>query len=233
MAPRKLKLSLRRLYRRLFQHFGPQHWWPGDTPVEVMAGAILTQNTNWKNVERAIDNLKAKRLMTIRGLAECDTRKLAKLIRSAGYYNVKSKRLKSFFQWFLKEIGPNARAAARLGTEILRRRMLEEVTGIGPETADSILLYALERPVFVIDAYTRRILANHRILGAAETKYDELQAIVYKALPRDTALYNEFHALFVACGKLCRKGKSSCKTCPIDEITIVLSPATGRKKCSR
>ena len=230
MAPRKPKLSLRRLYSRLFRHFGPQHWWPGDTAVEVMAGAILTQNTNWKNVERAIDNLKANRLMTIPALAECDAKKLAELVRPAGYYNVKSKRLKAFFQWFLKEIGPRAGDAARFSTDVLRRRLLNEVTGIGPETADSILLYALDRPAFVIDAYTRRILAKHGILRVAEMKYDELQAIFHEALPHDTALYNEFHALFVACGKLCREGKSSCKACPIDEITIVLSPATGRKR---
>jgi endonuclease-3 related protein len=233
MAPRKHRFTLHRLYQRLFRHFGPQHWWPGDTPVEVMAGAILTQNTNWKNVERAIAGLKANKLMSIRALAGCGTVKLAELIRSAGYYNVKAKRLNAFFQWFLTEIGPEEKDAVRFDTETLRRRMLEEVNGAGPETVDSILLYALNRPVFVIDAYTRRILINHGMRNAADKKYDELQAIFHNALPRDTAAYNEFHALLVACGKLCRKGKPLCKACPIDEITIVRPGKARRTKCAR
>jgi len=222
-------LPLKKLYRTLYRHFGPQHWWPGDTPVEVMAGAILTQNTSWKNVERAIAALKKARKLSIAKLVETPQGELACLIRSAGYFNVKARRLKAFFGWFLSEIGRRAFYARRLDTAHLRDAMLKQVSGVGPETADSILLYALNRPVFVIDAYTRRILSRHGLPKAEHLKYENLQAVFESSLPMDVALYNEYHALFVACGKLCGKKSPACRACPLDGVKITFPTGKWRR----
>lgn len=232
MSP-QTSLSPSQAFKKLLAHFGPQRWWPGDTPEEVMAGAILTQNTNWKNVEKAIANLKRSRLLSIRALAKTDPAHLADTIRPAGYYNIKAHRINAFFRWFLGKIGPSVKDAAHFPTTELRYRMLSEVSGIGPETADSILLYALNRPVFVVDAYTRRILTRHGHPDADEQEYDELKSLFEAALPQNAALFNEYHALLVAAGKLCRKNRPLCSACPLNSVRIVLGMTKRRRKCAR
>jgi endonuclease-3 related protein len=188
-------------------------WWPAETPFEVMVGAILTQNTAWTNVEKAIAGLKARDLMRPERLAALDPAELAALIRPAGYFNVKARRLRALLDYFLKGYGGDVRRMRREETGRLREGLLS-VNGVGPETADSVLLYALGRPVFVIDAYTRRVF--HR-LGptAADASYDDLQRMFGAALPRDAGLYNEYHALIVALGKDFCKPRPRCEGCPV------------------
>ena len=209
----KLRQCLMEIFQRLFDFYGPQNWWPGDSPLEISIGAILTQNTNWRNVESALDNLKQRDLLEINKLAEIDELELARLIRPAGYFNIKAKRVKSFVLW-LKEMGGFDRLE-KIDTGRLRD-MLLQVPGIGYETADSILLYALERPVFVVDAYTRRVLERHGITNATKMGYEHLRSLFESNLPKDVRLFNEFHALFVRVGKeRCHKKSPKCEGCPI------------------
>ncbi len=207
--------DMRVYYRRLRSHFGHQHWWPADTPFEVCVGAILTQNTAWSNVERAIRNLKQARLLTPRALYATPTRRLAALIRPAGYFNVKAKRLRHFLSFLMEQYhGDLDRMLAR-PTNVLRAELLE-VNGIGPETADSILLYAGNHPVFVVDAYTKRVLARHAVISSGAT-YDDIQRLFPRSLHRDpVAWFNDFHAQFVAVGKTyCRARAADCACCPL------------------
>ncbi len=205
---------LNEICRHLHSAFGPQHWWPGETPFEIMVGAILTQNTNWANVEQAIARLKAARLLRPRKLAGCPERLLARLIRPAGYFNVKTRRLLAFMQWHTNRIGTGPLQALRkVPTRTLRKELLA-VHGIGPETADSILLYGLGRRVFVVDAYTRRILSRHGLI-APNTSYDDVQQLFHQGLPKSTRLYNEYHALFVRLGKSICRPKPICDRCPL------------------
>jgi endonuclease III related protein len=199
----------------LLEHFGQRHWWPGDTPLEISVGAILTQNCAWRNVEKAIDNLKKKGLLEISTLHALSVNDLAQIIRPSGFYNLKSKRLKAFVDVVVNEFNGSFELLRRYETTTLRARLLA-ITGIGPETADSILLYALEKPVFVIDAYTRRFLANHGLRNVQrDASYQELQRFFMDYLPRDTYLYNEFHALIVRlCQSYCRK-TPLCGQCPL------------------
>ncbi|MBM3246770.1 MAG: endonuclease III domain-containing protein [Candidatus Omnitrophica bacterium] len=209
-----MKLGLNTLYRRLFVYFGPQHWWPGDSAFEVMVGAILTQNTSWANVEKAIANLKRNRLLEPAKLYQIPQKRLAGLIRPAGYYNIKAKRLRNFLRFLLEDYKGNLSSMSAADTPALRQALLA-VNGIGPETADSILLYALDKPVFVVDAYTRRIFFRHRLIkeGAA---YQEIQDLFMKNLKKDVELFNEYHALLVKLGKdFCLKTKPRCEICPI------------------
>ena len=202
-------------YARLFDVFGPQHWWPGETPLEVIVGAILTQNTNWGNVEKAIANLKRGGFLSAKKMAEAHSAKLASLIRPAGYYRVKSKRLKNFLNFFLNGYRGKIEALKAEETGDLRDKLLS-VNGIGKETADSILLYALEKPIFVVDAYTKRILNRHYLVPE-ETTYDEVQQIFMDNLALKVPLFNEFHALLVKCGKeFCRPKNPLCKECPLN-----------------
>ncbi|MDQ7786888.1 MAG: endonuclease III domain-containing protein [Thermodesulfovibrionales bacterium] len=210
------------IYRRLFSFFGPQHWWPGDTPFEIAVGAILTQNTNWGNVEKAIQNLRQYQALTPQTLHAMSLQKLAELIRPAGYYNIKAKRLKSFMHCLMNNFHGSLEKMKHRDTASLRE-MLLSVNGIGPETADSILLYALGKPVFVIDAYTKRVLARH---GISEYKrpYEEYQALFHGVLRKEVAFYNEYHALFVKVGKTyCNKQKPQCEGCPLE----ILLPRSG------
>lgn len=205
-------------YQRLLAAYGPQHWWPGDTPFEVMVGAVLTQNTAWGNVERAIANLKATGRLTCRGILSLGDAALAALIRPAGYFNVKARRLKALCA-FLESEGvadrPEAlRAAATLPE--LRRRLLA-VHGVGEETADSILLYALQLPVFVVDAYTRRIFSRLKLIAGDES-YAHIQQAFEAALPREVPLYNEYHALIVHHGKTVCRPRPRCHECPLHDI---------------
>jgi endonuclease-3 related protein len=204
---------LKQAYQLLFKHYGEQDWWPGETSFEVMVGAILTQNTNWGNVEKAIGNLKRRNLLEPLKLSNLHHRTLASLIRPAGYYNVKTKRLKSFLAFLMGEYGGDIRKMSKYDLHLLRRKMLE-VKGIGKETADSILLYALNKEIFVVDAYTYRILMRHGVI-CEEAEYDEIQDLFHDSLPSDIQMYNEFHALIVRVGKEYCKPKPKCEECPL------------------
>jgi endonuclease-3 related protein len=208
---------LNEIYHRLFQAFGPQHWWPGDTPFEIAVGAILTQNTNWGNVEKAIGNLKRQSALSAKVIHEMPVNKLAGLIRPAGYFNVKAQRLKSFIGFLVEGYRGSMKRMEEEDLNPLREKLLH-VNGIGPETADSILLYALEKAVFVIDAYTKRVLSRHGIMGH-EKSYDEFRNLFHSALKRDIGLFNEYHALFVMVGKTyCKRKRPLCGQCPLREV---------------
>lgn len=205
---------LDRIYRKLYSCFGAQHWWPAQSPFEVIVGAILTQNTNWANVEKAIANLKQRRALTPKALYGLTQRQLAELIRPAGYYNVKAKRLREFLKFLFKEYRGSVAKMSCVDTRLLREQLLC-VNGIGPETADSILLYALEKPVFVVDAYTKRIFSRHKLISAG-AGYDQVQAFFTRHISKDTKRFNEYHALIVRLGKdFCLKNKPRCANCPI------------------
>lgn len=202
-----------RIYGALFDAFGPQHWWPGETPFEVIVGAILTQNTAWGNVERAIANLKSAGLLSVDGLSRAPRRKIARLVRPSGYFNQKAVKLKAFIDFLHNGYGGSLDRMARERTPMLRRRLLD-VHGIGPETADSILLYAFGRPVFVVDAYTKRIFGRHGLIPE-DTPYHDVQRFITARVPKSVRLYNEFHALIVRLGKdFCRK-TPKCEQCPL------------------
>lgn len=205
---------LRQYYNYLFAANGPQHWWPGRSPFEVIVGAILTQNTAWTNVERAIVNLRRGRLLTPRAIRRVPIGRLARLIRSSGYFRQKAKKLKAFVEFLDAEYGGSLSRMFRAPTATLRQRLLG-VHGIGPETADSILLYAGNLPVFVADAYTRRILERHGLV-ALRSSYEDLRQLFERSLPKDVVLFNEFHALIVRTGKdFCRTGAPRCEQCPL------------------
>ena len=203
-----------KFYQKLYRHFGPQHWWPGETPFEVMVGAILTQNTAWKNVERAIENLKKENALSPEEINKMNIEKLAQLIKPSGFYNLKAKRLKSFIERFMEDFHGDIQGMKKLEKRRLREWLLS-IPGIGRETADSIILYAIEKPIFVVDAYTRRIFSRHGFIKGDED-YDEIQEIFHKNLPVDTGLFNEYHALIVRLGKdYCKKQNPLCETCPL------------------
>lgn len=197
--------SLPAVYHALLAGLGAQHWWPADTPFEVMVGAVLTQNTAWSNVEKAIANLRARKRLDARAIVAARQDHLASWLRPAGYFNIKARRLKNFCRWYL-EAGGYA-ALQPLETGALRRALLS-VNGVGHETADDILLYAFERPVFVIDAYTRRLFARLGLFRGDEP-YDELRLAIERELGPDAALYNEYHALIV------RHAKQHCRVRPV------------------
>jgi len=204
---------IRGLYASFAQSLGPSRWWPGETPFEMAVGAILTQNTNWKNVERAIANLKQAGAMTEFGLRALSPATLEDLIRPAGYFRIKTKRLTEFLDFLDQESGLDIEALAAQNHHDLRPKLLS-VRGIGPETADSILCYALGKPVFVVDAYTFRMFSRHGLIPE-QTDYHEVQDIIQSALPESVEDYNEFHALIVRASKQwCSKSKPNCSDCP-------------------
>lgn len=208
-----MQARLLTIYRRLFSAFGPQHWWPARTPFEVTVGAILTQNTAWRNVEHAIAALRRRRLLTPQALRRLPTARLARLIRPAGYFNVKARRLKAFVAFVCAQAGGRLDALWRQDLPALRHRLLS-VPGVGPETADSILLYAGGQAVFVVDTYTRRVLARHGLV-APDASYEVVQRLFMDHLPRNVNLYNEFHALFVQLGKAHCRAVPRCDQCPL------------------
>jgi endonuclease-3 related protein len=209
-----LSNTLKHTYKKLFKAFGPQSWWPGETPFEVMVGAILTQNTAWTNVEKAINNLKKARLLTPGKMHDLSQAGLAKYIRPAGYFNIKAKRLKHFLNYLFDNYGGSLNRMFKKRTDALRRELLS-VNGIGPETADSILLYAGNHPMFVVDAYTKRVFSRHSIIQA-EADYHDVQELFMKNLPHDVKMFNEYHALIVRIGKdFCRNRKPLCNRCPL------------------
>jgi len=209
--------ELEEIYRRLLAHFGPQHWWPGETPFEVMVGAVLTQNTNWQNVEKAIANLKEAGLLSLPAMAALSQEELAEYIRPAGYYNIKAGRLRNLFAMIAEKWDNDVDYLLQQPASVLREQLLS-VKGIGPETADSMVLYAAGKPVFVVDAYTHRILARHELI-TEEDDYFQIQELFMDNLPEDAALFNEYHALLVQAGKqFCKKSKPQCGGCPLSGV---------------
>lgn len=208
------KNNIKEVYQKLYLRFGPQNWWPGDGPFEVIIGAILTQNTNWQNVAKAIANLKEAKVLSPKKLYCLSEAKLAKLIRPSGYYNIKAKRLRSFLDFLFKNYGGNLNRMFNRPLHDLRNEILG-VKGVGPETADSILLYAGGFPIFVVDAYTKRIFSRHHLI-TEDAAYLEVQKIFMQNLRRDVELYNEYHALIVRLGKeICKKNNPKCEICPL------------------
>ncbi|MGH9575380.1 MAG: endonuclease III domain-containing protein [Candidatus Acidiferrales bacterium] len=201
-------------YNSLFTAFGPQHWWPGRTRFEVIVGAILTQNTSWKNVEQAIANLRRARLLTPSAIERASHQKIEILIRPSGYFRQKARKLKTFCMFLRYEYGGSLKRMFAQPTAALREQLLG-IFGIGPETADSILLYAGGHPVFVVDAYTKRMLARHG-WTEKDAKYEDVRWIFERRFPGDAARFNEFHALIVQTGKkYCRTIEPLCGECPL------------------
>lgn len=205
---------LKEVYRRLFEAFGPQHWWPGDTAFEMIVGAILTQNTSWANVERAIHNLREADLLDPRALYEVPVEELEDLIQPAGYFRIKARRLRSLIEFLVDRYDGSLDAMFQTPLPELREALLG-VHGVGPETADSILLYAGHLPSFVVDTYTHRIFSRHGWIDF-EADYHQIKDYIEGELPQDVPLYNEFHALLVRLGKdYCHKSKPKCSECPL------------------
>ncbi|HOW55436.1 MAG TPA: hypothetical protein PLR60_12370 [Syntrophorhabdaceae bacterium] len=203
------------IFDTLLKTFGKRNWWPGETQLEIIVGAVLTQNTSWKNVEKAILNMKSAGLMDLDTLNAVEDRILAQNIRSSGYYNLKSVRLKNIIKVICEEYSSSIELLKDNDTNRLRKRLLE-VKGIGEETADSILLYALDKPVFVVDTYTKRFLKNHGFYQGGY-RYSDVQAFFMDNLPLDAYLFNEYHALLVAlCQNHCSKSPK-CEDCPLRE----------------
>lgn len=205
-----------KIYDKLYKAYGSRHWWPGETPFEVMVGAILTQNTSWRNVEKAIQKLKNKGVLNAEGMHQLRKSHLAPLIRSSGYYRIKAGRLKAFVDFLFEEYDGDIEKMGRERLLVLRQRLLG-VNGIGPETADSIILYGLNKPIFVVDAYTKRILSRHGMISE-NISYEEIQRLFMKHLPPNKKLFNEYHALLVHLGKTLCKKVPRCDICPIKGI---------------
>jgi endonuclease-3 related protein len=202
--------------------FGPQHWWPGDSPFEIMVGAVLVQNTSWRNVEHAINNLRDAGVMEPRALYKVPPEELAELIRPAGYYQLKTKRLRNLLRFLVEEHDGSLESMFSVGLASLREQLLA-INGVGPETADAILLYAGGLPTFVVDTYTHRVLARHGWLDY-EASYDDIKDHFESTLPDDAELYNEYHALLVRVGKdYCKRTDPKCEACPLAEML----PASG------
>ena len=209
--------SLSEVYQRLFDALGPQHWWPGQSPFEVMIGAVLVQNTNWQNVKKAIHNLREADLLEPHALYDVPQDELEELIRPSGYFRVKARRLRNLLEFFVGRYDGSIETMFGTGLPNLRNELLA-VDGVGPETADSILLYAGGLPIFVVDTYTHRVLARHGWIGF-DADYGMIQDHFQSSLPQEVGLYNEYHALLVRLGKdYCRKTNPKCKQCPLAEL---------------
>jgi len=205
------------MFWTMYDVFGPQYWWPGQTPFEIATGAILTQNAAWKNVEKAISNLKKHKCLSPQRILKMPDHKLALLLRPAGYYNIKTERLKNFVKVLMEDFDGKMEQMAQEDDEEVRKTLLK-IKGIGPETADSIILYALGKPSFVVDAYTFRILERHDIIDSS-WDYAMLRDYFMANLPLDVCLFNEFHALFVRAGKdFCKSRRPACDSCPMNRL---------------
>jgi len=211
-----MKEILDTMYRRLAAHYGPTHWWPGETAFEIAVGAVLTQNTAWTNVEKAVDNLRQADLLDPEALLACPKPTLETALRPSGYFRVKTKRLQGFCQYVVERYGGSMARMAAQPLADLRAELLA-VNGIGPETADDILLYACGKPVFVVDAYTRRVFGRHGLVPP-DISYDDLQAVFEDHLDPDLALFKEYHGLIVFVGKdFCRR-TPKCGACPLGPL---------------
>ena len=208
--------KLREIYQLLLKAYGPQNWWPAESPLEVMIGAILTQNTNWQGVEKAIANLKKNDLLSLDKLHNISIEELAESIKPAGYFNLKTRRLKNLIGMVAEAHGGDLGAMGQIETAQLRQELLA-VNGVGPETADSILLYAFHRPIFVVDTYTYRVTSRHGLIEE-EVNYQALQDLFMEHLPLDVDMFNEYHALLVRVGKLHCKRKARCEGCPLEPL---------------
>jgi endonuclease-3 related protein len=215
--------ELLRYYEAMSEALGPMRWWPAQTPFEVIVGAILTQSTAWGNVERAIANLRSARVLTPSAMLRIRTSRLAALVRPSGYFRQKAKKLKAFVRFLQTGYGSSLTRMFLTPTSELREKLLS-IPGIGPETADSILLYAGNHPVFVVDAYTHRIFGRHGITNG-KPEYEKVRALLETSLPRQPELFNEFHALLVNTGKnWCRKSAPRCEECPLRPLLPANSP---------
>lgn len=212
-------------YEAMYARFGHRNWWPGDSPFEVCVGAVLTQNTSWKNVEKAIENLKSGDALDPASIYALSQEELAVLIRPSGYYNIKAARLKNFVSHLAERHAGNLNSLISASAGDLRNELLR-INGIGKETADSIILYAAEKPVFVVDAYTKRVLFRHGIISEKE-EYDRVQDLFHRSLPRDVSLFNDFHAQFVAVGHHYCKKTPRCTGCPLQPFLCPGQPANG------
>jgi endonuclease-3 related protein len=217
--------TLMDFYRAMHGRFGHQHWWPGQTSLEICVGAILTQNTSWANVEKAIINLKSAGMLSVAALHACQAAALAELIKPAGYYNVKTRRLKNFITRVWQHGGDNLDGFLNRPVQALREDLLS-ISGIGRETADSIILYAAGKPSFVVDAYTYRILLRHRLI-AREDDYEAIKELFESALPQDVPLWNDYHAQLVAVGKNYCRPTARCEGCPLEQFPH--DPNAGRE----
>jgi len=213
------------VYHRLFDRYGRQHWWPADGPFEVIIGAILTQSAAWSNVEKAINNLKAGSLLSVDALLRLSVEELARLVYPSGYYNVKTAKIKSFVHWLSEHYDGSLERLFSLEGPLLRRELLS-VHGVGEETADSIILYAAHKPVFVIDAYTRRI-AGRLGLAPQANSYAAWQDLFMRHLPHDESLFNEYHALFVCHGKSICKKNPHCERCCLASLCLLPTASAG------
>jgi len=208
--------TLTEIYNRLLARYGRQHWWPAETDFEVILGAVLTQNTAWKNVEKVLAELRRCGLLSWEALSRLRIEELAPYLRSSGYFNQKARRLRAFFDYLETRYAGSLAKMALQETEVLRQELLA-LKGFGPETVDTILLYAFGRPIFVVDAYTRRVLIRHRL--CPETiSYDELQCRIQTAIPTQASYYNEFHALIVVVGKEYCRSQPRCSGCPLEPM---------------
>jgi len=212
----RVSSSLRTLYDRLRAAYGHAGWWPAKTPFEVCLGAILTQNTAWTNVERALSALRSRRLLSHRALRGLPASRIAPLIRSSGTYRLKARRVAAFVRFLEREYSGRVAAMADEEPALLRRKLLA-VDGIGPETADSIALYAAGLPLFVVDAYTRRIFSRLGLVSGSEP-YDRIQRFFMDHLPRDAALFNDYHAQIVRLGKEACRARPLCERCPLERL---------------
>lgn len=202
------------VYQRLHSHYGDQNWWPAESPFEMMVGAILTQNTRWENVEDAIQNLKNANVLNPESIVSCDTERLETLIRPSGFFRQKSKYLIAFSNFFLAHNGIHGLKG--WATQCLRARLLK-IQGVGPETADSMLLYAFDKPVFVVDAYTKRIFSRLGLFEAT-LSYDDVQNFFFQRLSNSLQLFQEFHALIVKHAKKHCSSKPQCDDCPLFDM---------------
>jgi endonuclease-3 related protein len=226
MDDQSLGQALIDIYRRLLDRFGPQHWWPAEEPFEVIVGAILTQSAAWGNVEKAMANLKRAEALPPKKLRQLSLPRLAKMVHPCGYYNTKALKLKSFAFWLGNHYNDDLDSLFAVNTEDLRQQLLS-VHGIGQETADSILLYAAGKPVFVIDAYTRRILSRIGLVPEKDS-YGGYQAFFMEHLPPDAAMFNEYHALLVRLGKdFCRRRPLCLQCCLNDMCQFYLESLRG------
>ncbi|MDD4873968.1 MAG: endonuclease [Dehalococcoidales bacterium] len=207
---------LKEIYQRLMTAYGPQQWWPAPSPFEVMVGAVLTQSTAWINVEKAIDNLKAAQVLSPESIRNVSFSDLAQIIKPSGYYNVKARKLKSLAYWLGATFADNIDKMAECDTKSLREQFLS-VYGIGPETADSILLYVVKKPIFVIDTYTRRIISRIGLM-LKDNSYDDYQRLFMVHLKADVVIYNEYHALLVKLAKEACNKKPLCRKCCLNDI---------------
>jgi endonuclease-3 related protein len=254
LSPRRREIAA--YYTSLLQRYGPQNWWPAQSQFEVIAGAYLTQNTNWSNVEKAIANLRRARALSVKAMREMPLRKLEGLVRPSGFFRQKARKLKAFITFLDKSYSGSLRRMFAQPTEKLRAELLQ-LNGVGPETADSILLYAGNHPVFVVDAYTRRVLERHGFIGA-KTGYEEIRALIENALSSATAEelhvqkpgldprhgasrmsraqrselaqhYNELHALIVRVGNHYCRSTAKCEGCPLEKYLPSSLSATARR----